>query len=426
MNNLELLAPAGNIEKMKYALAYGADAVYAGIPRFSLRTKDNDFRMDTIKSAIDYTHENGRKIYLTLNAFPHNSKIESFQTALQMVAELKPDGIILADPGVIMLAAKYCPEIPVHLSTQANTVNWAAVKFWQSMGVKRIILSRELSLKEISEIRQRVPEIELEAFVHGAICIAYSGRCLLSNYFNHRDANQGTCTNSCRWEYNMYEQHEHVKRSEGIFLEEKERPGDLMPIEEDEHGTYIMNSKDLNAIHLLAKMRDAGIDSFKIEGRSKSIYYVSVISRAYRQALDELQTTGYISEAVMAETNAVSNRGYISGFLERNPGPNGEDYSKSGAEFQSHVFAGVVNGYDPQTKRLRAEIRNRIEVGNTLEVMTPAGNRAFIIKDMFNLNGQTLDTAHGGNGEVYIGCDYETEPFALLRLKLTTETVQSQ
>ena len=290
----ELLSPAGSPEKLKYALAYGADAVYAGIPKFSLRARENPFKNDLLEDAIAYTHEKGKKIYITANILPPNRKIESFKKSLAQHAEMGPDAFIMADPGMIQFALKEFPEIPVHLSVQTNTINWPSVEFWYNLGVKRIILSRELTLEEITDIHAHVSGIELEAFVHGAICIAYSGRCLLSNYFNHRDANQGTCTNSCRWEYDIHEEKgkdtEEYQPLKGQYaIEEKQRDGELMPVEEDEHGTYIMNSKDLRAIELLGPMKQAGVTSFKIEGRSKSIYYLSLVTRAYRKAINDLE-----------------------------------------------------------------------------------------------------------------------------------------
>ncbi len=412
----ELLAPAGNFEKMKYALAYGADAVYAGVPRFSLRTKDNDFTADRLPDAVTYVHERGKKIYLTLNAFPHNRKLESFIPALEQMADIRPDGLILADPGVIMLARDYCPEIPIHLSTQANTVNWGSVKFWRDIGVRRIILSRELSVREIGEIRAKVADIELEVFVHGAICIAYSGRCLLSNYFNHRDANQGTCTNSCRWDYNLY-----TKPDQGFdefFIEENDRPGELMPISEDEHGTYIMNSKDLNAIGLIDQLINAGVDSLKIEGRSKSLYYVSVVTRAYRMALSALLRGEAVSEEVIGETLAVANRGYITGFLERNPGSNGENYESGTTGNRHTIFCGTVEETDPDAKRVKINVRNRIECGDSLELIGPDCSREFEILMITAENGEELTVAHGGNGSVWIPCDGEVPPFALIRKRL--------
>ena len=301
----ELLSPAGNLTKLKYAFAYGADAVYAGVPRFSLRTRENDFREESIIEGIQYAHNLGKKVYLTLNIYAHNMKVDGFIRELEKVGDWKPDGLIMADPGLIHQAIKRVPHIPVHLSTQANATNWTTVDFWKDLGVKRIILSRELRLKEISEIHEKVPDIELESFVHGAICIAYSGRCLISNYMNHRDANQGTCTNSCRWEYDIKQNKEslagleqsqtilssdgnYLSPGDGYYVEEKERTGEEYPMEEDENGTYLFNAKDLCAVELLDDIREAGVMSFKIEGRTKSEYYAAMATRSYRKAIDDM------------------------------------------------------------------------------------------------------------------------------------------
>ncbi|MBT6940697.1 MAG: U32 family peptidase, partial [Candidatus Marinimicrobia bacterium] len=265
MKHPELLSPAGNLNKLKYAFAYGADAVYAGVPRFSLRTRENEFREESLIEGIKYAHDLGKKIYLTLNIYAHNTKVDGFIRELEKVAEWEPDGLIMADPGLIHQAIKRVPQIPVHLSTQANATNWTTVDFWKDLGVERIILSRELRLKEVAEIHKKVPDVELESFVHGAICIAYSGRCLITNYMNHRDANQGTCTNSCRWNYEFGEEPDSLlelesqqqsltideiyQRPDGdYYVEEKERKGKKYPIEEDESGTYLFNAKDLCAV----------------------------------------------------------------------------------------------------------------------------------------------------------------------------------
>ena len=418
-SKIELLSPAGNFEKLQYAFAYGADAVYAGVPKFSLRARENDFRDDTIAQAVEYVRNHGKKIYLTLNIFPHNQKIKPFQNALKRMAELKPDAIILSDPGVIMLAKEYCPQVPIHLSTQANTVNWASVKFWQKQGVSRIILSRELSLKEISEIRKNVPGIELEAFVHGAICVAYSGRCLLSNYFNHRDPNQGTCTNSCRWEYNLYEEkqstaHEYLPIKGNYQIEEADRPGQFLPIDEDEHGTYIMNSKDLCAISLLDKMRDAGIDSFKIEGRTKSVYYLSVVTRAYRNAIDNMYAGKPFDPMLEKEVNAVANRGYITGFLERNPRESGENFEDSHSENQTHLFCGIVRETNG-SGLAKIAVRNRFEKGNLLEVISPKGTVEFEASEIYSEKHQPLEVAHGGGQDVFIKIPDGFSEYALIR-----------
>ena len=289
----ELLCPAGSPEKLRYALAYGADAVYAGIPRFSLRAKENPYNNNSLKEDIEYCHSMDKKMYVTANILPPNRKLESFKKSIATIAEAEPDGVIMSDPGMIQYVRKEFPGLAVHLSVQTNTINWMSVAFWRDHGIKRIILSRELSIQELQEIHTQVPDMELESFVHGSICIAYSGRCLLSNYFNHRDANQGTCTNSCRWEYNVQQEvpegEQKTKSPEGnFFIEEKGRGGDLMPIDEDEHGTYIMNSKDLRAIEHIDELWNAGVESFKIEGRTKSIYYLSLITKTYRKAIDSM------------------------------------------------------------------------------------------------------------------------------------------
>lgn len=407
MNKIELLSPAGNFEKLKYALAYGADAVYAGVPRFSLRARENDFTDESLEEAVKYTHDLDKKIYLTLNIFPHNQKIEPFKKALKFMKVIKPDALILSDPGVIYFAKEICPEIPIHLSTQANTVNWASVKFWKEQGVSRIILSRELSIKEISDINKNNTEVELESFVHGAICVAYSGRCLLSNYFNHRDPNQGTCTNSCRWEYNVYEEKnkkptDYLPILGDYFIEEKDRPGDLMQIDEDEHGTYIMNSKDLCAIELLDQLADAGISSFKIEGRTKSVYYLSVITRAYRKAIDDLYAGKSFSTALKEEIYTVANREYITGFLEKKPLSSGENYENSHADNQSHIFCGIVREFDKSNNMIRIALRNRFESGDYLEILTPENTYKFTVQEIHSLKGDIKDAAHGGGEDIWI------------------------
>jgi len=316
-NTPELLLPAGTIRNMRYAFAYGADAVYAGQPRYSLRVRNNDFTLENLEIGINEAHQQGKKFFVASNLMPHNSKIKTYMADMAPVIALKPDALIMADPGLIMMVREKWPEVPIHLSVQANTVNYAAVKFWKSLGLSRIILSRELSLEEIEEIRQQCPDMELEVFVHGALCIAYSGRCLLSGYFNHRDPNQGSCTNACRWEYKVHDADEnemgdvekikfdgmaaintpeafpevkvqrHPLADKTYLIEETNRSGQYMPIMEDEHGTYIMNSKDLRAIQYIDRLTKIGIDSFKIEGRTKSYYYVARTAQLYRQAIED-------------------------------------------------------------------------------------------------------------------------------------------
>ena len=313
----ELLAPAGSLAMMKNAFAFGADAVYAGQPRYSLRVRNNEFgNLETLGGAIAEAHAAGKQFFVVSNVLPHNAKVRSYLADMAPVVALKPDALIMADPGLIDLVRETWPDMPVHLSVQANTVNFAAVRFWKKLGVSRIILSRELSLDEVAEIRQECPDIELEVFVHGALCIAYSGRCLLSGYFNHRDSNQGTCTNSCRWDYKVkpgtenaagdvqINAHSSSPASKVWLLEEQERPGELMPIEEDEHGPYIMNSKDLRAIEHVQRLVEIGVDSLKIEGRTKSPYYVARTAQVYRQAIDDAVAGRPLDPKLLGELEA--------------------------------------------------------------------------------------------------------------------------
>ena len=420
----ELLSPAGSPEKLRYALAYGADAVYAGIPRFSLRARENPYNNNLLKKDIEYCRERGKKIYVTANILPPNRKLDSFRKSLATFAEAAPDGIIMSDPGMIRFVLKEFPQLPVHLSVQTNTINWMSAAFWRDEGVRRIILSRELSLREIQEIHERVPEIELESFVHGSICIAYSGRCLLSNYFNHRDANQGTCTNSCRWEYNLYKELPDEERKpqpahENFFIEETGRNGDFMPIDEDEHGTYIMNSKDLRAIEHLDELSRAGVGSFKIEGRSKSVYYLSLITRAYRQATDDIAAKKSFDPSLLNETDKTANRGFTTAFLLSNASRATEQFDSPQEKDLPQVYAGrVVN--DRAGGWMELEVKNQIEVGQEVEYISPQNQYRFRITSMENTNGMALTTAHGGNGTVWIKTEGCVEPYALLSRVIKT------
>lgn len=416
MTSPELLSPAGSPEKLRYAFAYGADAVYAGIPKFSLRAKENEFDDSLLKEMIAYTHKLGKKIYVTANILPPNRKINSFERSLASFAEAGPDGWIMSDPGMIRFALREFPSIPVHLSVQTNTINWASVAFWHELGVKRIILSRELSMEEISEIHEKVPGMELESFVHGSICIAYSGRCLLSNYFNHRDANQGTCTNSCRWEYNVHEEGETTRTPAGNYaIEEVSRPGEMMPIEEDEHGTYIMNSKDLRAIGLLKDLRAAGVISFKIEGRSKSIYYLSLVTRTYRKALDDLTQGRDFDATLIDEISKTANRGFTTAFLVSAKNRDTERFDSPQETQLPQVYAGqVLEGRSGGWMRL--EVKNRIEIGDEVEYISPKRQSRFKISALEDGKGNALTVAHGGNGSVWVQSPEAPEPHALLSL----------
>ena len=332
MRKPELLAPAGTIKNMRYAFAYGADAVYAGMPRYSLRVRNNDFLEDNLRLGIAEAHAQGRKFFVAANAMPHGAKLKTFVDDIAPVIAMGPDALIMADPGLIMMVRERWPELPIHLSVQSNAVNYATVKFWQEIGLSRIILSRELSLKEVAEIREECPDIELEVFVHGALCIAYSGRCLLSGYMSHRDSNQGACTNTCRWKYNAAEAREtstgdivpietmqphQADELPVMLLEEETRPGELMPAYEDEHGTYIMNSRDLRAVQHVHTLAQMGIDSLKIEGRTKSYYYTARTAQVYSRAIDDAAAGRPFDPALLGELENLSNRGYTDGFFER-------------------------------------------------------------------------------------------------------------
>jgi putative protease len=423
MRKPELLSPAGTFEKMQYAFAFGADAVYAGVPRFSLRTRENDFTQERLQKALEYAHNLNKQFYLTMNIFPHNRKVEPFLKSLDTIAKLKPDALIMSDPGMISEAREKYPDLVIHLSTQSNTINWRTVKFWKDLGLKRIILSRELSIDEIKEIKQHVPDIELEIFVHGAICIAYSGRCLLSNYFTHRDANQGSCTNACRWQYNLYQEPKekvdkedtYLPLNHNYYLEETERAGSLMPVTEDEHGTYIMNAKDLSTIGIIKDLYEAGIDSFKIEGRTKSVYYVSTVTRAYRRAIDEVDNGEIIDKQTKEEVKAVANRGYVSGFLEKNPVERGQNYKASHSGDYTHTFAGIVDEYDKKLKKARIRVRNRFRKGDKLELITLKETIPFTVNAIEDKDGNLLDIAHGGGVDVVMDIPEFSDDFALIR-----------
>jgi len=329
---------------------------------------------------------------------------------------------------MIQFALKEFPEIPVHLSVQTNTMNWSSVEFWYNLGVKRVILSRELSLEEIQEIHDRVPGMELEAFVHGSICIAYSGRCLLSNYFNHRDANQGTCTNSCRWEFNVKEEKgketEEYQPLKGQYaIEEIQREGEMMPVDEDEHGTYIMNSKDLRAVEYLKPLHEAGVMSFKIEGRSKSIYYLSMVTRAYRKAISDLAEGRSFDPKLLEEINKTANRGFTSAFLISASNRETERFDSPQEKDQPQVFGGQVVNERPGW--MEVEVKNRIELGDEVEYISPSGQFKFFIDAMETSSGEKATVAHGGNGTIWIATDRQAEPFALLSLLQKTKIAET-
>jgi putative protease len=429
----ELLCPAGTLNSMRYALAYGADAVYAGQPRYSLRVRNNDFQLDTLATGIAEAHRLGKRFYVASNVLPHNAKVDTYLADMEPVIALGPDALIMADPGLIHLVRERWPHVPIHLSVQANTMNHAAVRFWQSLGLSRVILSRELSLDEIEEIRQRCPDMELEVFVHGALCIAYSGRCLLSGYFNHRDPNQGTCTNSCRWQYRVHDAAEddsggaevlafdamaalrqppvpgqdaasgrHPLADRMYLVEESERPGQFMPIVEDEHGTYIFNSKDLRAVQHVERLVRIGVDSLKIEGRTKSHYYVARTAQVYRRAVDDAAAGRGFDPALLEALDSLANRGYTEGFYRRHADAEPQNYGQSRSDSTRQRFVGEVTGYDAGRGLAEVLVKNKLRRGDALELILPAGNQPLQLEYMESAEGEPIDEAPGGGYRVRI------------------------
>ena len=406
----ELLSPAGSLKAMRYAFAYGADAVYAGQPRYSLRVRNNEFnKLENIGEAILEAHQRSKKFYLASNISPHNDKVRSYIRDLEPVIEMGPDALIMSDPGLIMLVREHWPDLEIHLSVQANAVNWATVKFWSKQGIKRIILSRELGLEEIEEIRNQCPEVELEVFVHGALCIAYSGRCLLSGYMNHRDPNQGACTNSCRWEYNVHDAKDtesgdiiaaQPKEVDPVLLQEKNRPGEYMPAYEDEHGTYIMNSKDLRAVQHVEKLAKMGIHSLKIEGRTKSHYYVARTAQVYRKAIDHAVAGAEFDHNLMGELEHLANRGYTEGFYRRHVPHDLQNYEKGFSTNPNQQFVGEAIACDESTVEI--DVKNYFEVGDQLELITPRGNQSFLLELIMNKHGELVTEAPGSGHVVRI------------------------
>ena len=418
MNKTELLSPAGTYKNMQYAFAYGADAVYAGQPRYSLRVRENDFKnADRLAQGIEEAHRLNKLFFIASNLAPHNNKVKTYIRDLSPIIDMKPDALIMSDPGLIMMVREKWPDMPVHLSVQANAINFATVKFWKSMGLSRIILSRELSLDEVKEIRQECPDIELEVFVHGALCIAYSGRCLLSGYMTHRDSNQGACTNSCRWKYNAmeatqdstgdviplhessgtntYQPHENDDDNPMFLLEEKGRPGELMPAYEDEHGTYIMNSKDLRAVQHVKTLIDMGIDSLKIEGRTKSHFYAARTTQVYRKAIDDAHAGKQFDMGLMDTLEGLANRGFTEGFYRRHPPKEFQNYETGFSGSDKQQFVGEVMKYDKDSGLLKIDVKNKFHVGDNLELMTPTGNIQFNLSNMIDKKGQKMDYAPG-------------------------------
>lgn len=404
MKNIELLAPAGNFSKLKTALYFGADAVYLGGKNFSLRAYSNNFTNEELKSAVEYVHSKGKKIYVTVNIFAKNKDFKEAEEYFKFLEEIKVDAVIVTDPGFIYLAKKVAKNLPLHLSTQANTLNKYSAKFWESQGVERVILARELSLKEVSEIKAELnPETELEAFIHGAMCISYSGRCLMSNYFNGRDANRGECVQACRWEYE---------------IKEKSKDGEYYPVEQDDKGTYIFNSKDLNLIDYIGDLERAGVSSFKIEGRMKGEYYLATVINAYRRAIDEYLKVGdeYKNNPLyMTELKKTFHRAFTTAYAF---GDNTETVNYNGSQSSGNsMFIANVLGYDKDKKLALVEMRNRFKIGDELEILSPSKNfnKKFKIEKIYDEGFNEIEDAKLVQQRLYIKTDYQLYEGDILR-----------
>lgn len=409
----ELLSPAGSLKRMRRAFAYGADAVYAGQPRYSLRARNNEFSHEKLVLGIHEAHAQGKLFFVASNIIAQNNKISTYIDDLAPVIEAGPDALIMADPGLIMMVRNKWPDQPVHLSVQSNVMNFAAVKFWQSIGLKRIILSRELALKEIQTIRENCSDIELEVFVHGALCMAHSGRCLLSGYFNHRDPNQGACTNSCRWKYNIKEGIEdewgnaHVETKTFLFEQSPEREGEMNIIEEDEYGTYLFNSKDLRAIQLIELLYKIGINCFKIEGRTKSDFYVARVTQLYRKAIDDAAAGKPFDWNLMDSLEGLSLRGYTEGFYRRHVPEEYQSYQDRKDTGIKQQVVGELLDYDSSRQLLEVCVKNQFSIGDILEIMLPSGNHIFSLKAMESTEGYSINRAPGSGHVVRIAVDMQ-------------------
>ena len=403
-NKVELLAPAGDLEKLKMAILYGADAVYLAGKNFGMRTASDNFSIEELTCGVDFAHARGKKVYLTMNIIPHNDLIIKVADFIRASAKTGIDAVIVSDPGIFEIIRETVPDLPIHISTQANNTNYQSVHFWQRQGAKRIVLARELSLTEIREISDHIgDQIELEVFVHGAMCISYSGRCLLSSYMIGRDANQGDCAQPCRWRYHL--------------VEEK-RPGQYYPIEENESGTFVFNSKDLCMIEHIPELIQSGIKSMKIEGRVKSAFYVASVVKAYRDAIDAYYEEGHGSSGEwLSEVSKVSNRDFTTGFFFGKPSSLAHHYGSS-SYIRTYDFIGVVKGYDTENKRLIVEQRNNFKVGDTIEILPPYGK--FIemtIYELFDSLGNKIETAPHAQMEVFISNSVEVPVSSMIRRK---------
>ena len=405
MRKTELLIPASNLEVLKTAVIFGADAVYIGGEAFGLRAKAKNFTLDDMREGIAFAHERGVKVYVTANILAHNYDLEGARKYFGELKEIKPDALIISDPGMFTLAKEVCPEIEIHISTQANNTNYLTYDFWYKMGATRVVSARELSLAEIKQIREHIPEdMEIESFIHGAMCISYSGRCLLSNYFTGRDANHGACTHPCRWKYAVVEE---------------SRPGEYLPVYENERGTYIFNSKDLCMIEYIPEIIDAGIDSLKIEGRMKTALYVATVARTYRKALDDFMESEEKYRENMewykAEIGKCTYRQFTTGFYFGKPDENTQIYD-SNTYINEYIYLGICGEID-EKGLVRIEQRNKFSVGDVIEIMKPNGeNVETKVLAMFNEDGESMDSCPHPKQIVYLQLDKQPDVYDILRV----------
>lgn len=402
---IELLSPAGNVDKLKMAIRYGADAVYCAGQAFGLRAGSANFNNEELKEAVEFVHAHGKKIYVTCNIIPHNEDLVGLEEYLQYLESIHVDAIIVADLGIFLLAKRVAPGLELHVSTQANTTNYLTTEFWKEQGAARVVVAREVSIKDIKTMRESA-DIEIEAFIHGAMCISYSGRCLLSNYFTTtRDANRGQCAQACRWKYSLVESN---------------RPGEYYPIEEDQHGTYIFNSKDLCLLKHIPELYEAGVDSLKIEGRMKSVHYVATVTKVYREAIDTYLKEGkdwYVRDEWMEELEKISHRPYTEGFSVEKPDETAQNYGKS-SNTQTHDFIGLVEGYNAEEGFAYMEQRNNFKVGDEVEFCQPHGALVHhVITKMTDENGEEITVAPHPQMKVRLYIDTPLETYSMMRRK---------
>ena len=407
----ELLAPAGDLEKLKIAVLYGADAVYIGGEAYGLRAKAKNFDIDTMKEGIDFAHSHGVKVYVTANIYAHNADFEGMADYFREVERIGADALIISDPGVFSLAREVVPDTEIHISTQANNTNYRSANFWYNLGAKRVVIARELSLGEIKTMRNNIPDdMDIEAFIHGAMCISYSGRCLLSNYLSGRDANKGACAHPCRWKYHLVEE---------------TRPGEYMPVVENERGTYIYNSKDLCMIDHIPELIEAGIYSFKIEGRMKTPLYVGTVVKAYRQAIDDYYKDPELYKKripyYLTEVSKASHREYTTAFYYGKPDGNQQVYTNN-SYIREYDFIGMVQeDWDAETGYAVVEQRNKFSVGEEIEVMPAKGDSySMIVTELINMNGESVESAPHPQEMLKVKFDRPVHKYDMLR-KIPTE-----